>query len=202
MPSPPKVRAADNPWPQFARVSKIDYGHAEAAKIYGLGDPRQYCVLTKEFVSTGAGNVKGVHTIQVEWTKVEGKWKMHEISGTERFYQADLVLIALGFLGPEKSILEALSVNQDLRSNILTPKGSYATSVPGVFAAGDCRRGQSLIVWGINEGRQAAREIDIQLQGNTRLPVCGGMVKRPIESLSLINMPQIDGAGLNLSVHG
>ena len=127
---------------------------------------------------------------------------MKEIPGTETFYPADLILIAMGFLGPEKEIIKALTLKQDMRSNIQTPKSSYSTSVPGVFAAGDCRRGQSLIVWGINEGRQAAREIDIYLEGNTRLPVTGGIQKRPVEALSLKPIPHVDGAGLNLSVHG
>lgn len=201
LPTPSTTRAADNPWPQYPRVFKIDYGHAEATVVYGK-DPRTYCVLSKEFVSTGAGSVKGINTVQVSWTQDKnGSWKMEQVPGSEKFYPADLVLIAMGFLGPEKEILTALGVTQDMRSNIDTGS-SYLTSVPGVFAAGDCRRGQSLIVWGINEGRQAARQIDLFLEKNTRLPICGGIEKRPIEALSRKPMPHIDGAGLNLSVHG
>lgn len=127
---------------------------------------------------------------------------MKEVPESEQFYPADLILIAMGFMGPEKEIIESLQVKQDMRSNIETARDSYSTSVSGVFAAGDCRRGQSLIVWGINEGRQAARQIDIFLEGNTRLPVCGGIERRPVEALSIKPIPQVDGAGLNLSVHG
>ncbi|KAJ3033455.1 glutamate synthase [NADH] [Rhizophlyctis rosea] len=183
LPQPPTTRAKDNPWPQYPRVFKVDYGHGEAEVVLGK-DPREYCILTKEFVSDGNGKVKGINTVRVEWTKNEkGQWAMKEVAGSEHFFQADLVLLAMGFLGPEKDLVSQCGVKQDPRSNIETPKGSYATSVPGVYAAGDCRRGQSLIVWGINEGRQAAREIDIALMGNTRLPVSGGMMVRSLDSL-------------------
>ena len=162
---------------------KIDYGHAEATKIMGH-DPREYQILSKEFVSDGNGNVKGVNTVKVEWARNEkGGWDMKEIPGSEKFWEADLILLSMGFLGPEVELIEQLALKQDIRSNISTSKGSYATSVPGVFAAGDCRRGASLIVWGINEGRQAAREIDMFLEGNTRLPVCGGIEERNMENL-------------------
>jgi glutamate synthase (NADPH/NADH) len=178
-------RSIDNPWPQFPRIFKIDYGHAEATAKFGH-DPRAYQILSKEFVSDGNGNVKGINTIKVNWTKNDkGGWTMTELPGTEEFHEADLVLLAMGFLGPEKEIIEQLQVTQDMRSNIQTSKDSYQTSINGVFAAGDCRRGASLIVWGINEGRQAAREIDLFLQGNTRLPVCGGIQQRKIQSLEL-----------------
>jgi glutamate synthase (NADPH/NADH) len=166
----------------------MDYGHTEATQKFGK-DPREYQILSKEFVSDGEGNVKGLNVCKVEWTKNEkGGWSMNEIPGSEEFHEADLVFLAMGFLGPEKELVEQLSINQDMRSNIQTPKGSYHTSVKDVFAAGDCRRGASLIVWGINEGRQAAREIDLYLQGNTRLPVCGGVEQRKITSLEI---PQI-----------
>ena len=147
-------------------------------------DPREYQILSKEFVSDGNGNVKGINTVQVEWTRNEkGGWSMKELAGSERFWEADLVLLSLGFLGPEAELIEQLACKQDIRTNIATPNGSYATNVPGVFAAGDCRRGASLIVWGINEGRQAAREIDMFLEGYTRLPVCGGIEERNMENL-------------------
>ncbi|KAJ3294774.1 glutamate synthase [NADH] [Borealophlyctis nickersoniae] len=185
LPCPPGTRAKDNPWPQYPRVFKVDYGHAEVEVQTGK-DPREYCILTKEFVSDGQGRVKGINTVRVEWTKNErGQWSMKEVPGSQSFFEADLVLLAMGFLGPEKEIIQQLEVKQDPRSNMETPRGSYATSVPGVYAAGDCRRGQSLIVWGINEGRQAAREIDIQLMGNTRLPVSGGVEVRSLESLEV-----------------
>lgn len=143
-------------------------------------------MLSKEFVSDGQGNVKGINTAKVEWIKNEkGGWTMKEIPGSEQFYEADLVLLAMGFLGPEKELISQLELVQDMRSNIETTRGSYATSVPGVYAAGDCRRGASLIVWGINEGRQAAREIDLFLEGNTRLPVTGGIEQRELKSLNV-----------------
>jgi glutamate synthase (NADPH/NADH) len=185
LPAPPKTRAVDNPWPLFPRVFKIDYGHAEATAVFG-NDPRQYQILSKEFVSDGNGNVKGINVCKVEWVKNEkGGWTMNQVPGSDEFHEADLVLLAMGFLGPEKDIISQLELKQDMRSNVDTPKGSYATSVKGVFAAGDCRRGASLIVWGINEGRQAAREIDLYLEGNTRLPVTGGIEQRRLESIEI-----------------
>ncbi|KAJ3351661.1 glutamate synthase [NADH], partial [Kappamyces sp. JEL0680] len=184
LPAPPKSRAIDNPWPQYPRVFKIDYGHAEAKSVYG-NDPRHYQILSKEFVSDGNGAVKGINTVKVEWIKNDkGGWTMNQVPGSEEYHECDLVLLAMGFLGPEKDLVAQLELKQDMRSNIETPKGSYATSVPGVYAAGDCRRGASLIVWGINEGRQAAREIDMFLEGTTRLPVCGGIEQRDLKTLA------------------
>ncbi|CAG8789529.1 2907_t:CDS:2, partial [Acaulospora morrowiae] len=132
--------------------------HAEVKMQFGK-DPREFNVLTKEFVSDGNGHVSGINTIRVEWTKdASGKWTMKEVPGSEQYFQADLVLLAMGFLGPEEKLIKSLGLKTDSRTNIETPKGKYSTAVPGIFAAGDARRGQSLIVWGINEGRQAARE--------------------------------------------
>eukprot|EP00158_Paraphelidium_tribonemae_P009771 Partr_v1_DN28960_c0_g1_i1_m24917 putative glutamate synthase len=180
LPEPPAHRARDNPWPTFPRVFKVDYGHNEVKAIHGR-DPREYCVLSKSFVSDGNGRVAGINTVRVQWTKeANGRWSMKEIAGSEKLFKADLVLLAMGFLGPEKGLLEQLQVEQDPRTNIKTAGAeSYATNVEGIFAAGDCRRGQSLIVWGINEGRQAARQIDRYLMGHTLLPVSGGMI--PVE---------------------
>ncbi|CAG8497102.1 530_t:CDS:2 [Paraglomus occultum] len=184
LPQPPASRAPDNPWPTFPRTFKVDYGHAEVQMQYGR-DPREYAILTKEFISDGKGHVSGVNTIHVEWTKdASGRWRMKEIPGTEKFYEADLVLLALGFLGPEEKLINSLGLKTDARTNIQTSKGKYSTVVPGVFAAGDCRRGQSLIVWGINEGRQCAREVDQYLMGDTNLPITGGIKQRSLESLS------------------
>ena len=177
LPEPPVHRAPDNPWPQFPRVFKVDYGHAEVKAVHNR-DPRQYCILSKSFESDGNGNVCGINTVKVQWTKdAAGRWSMTEVQGSEQFYAADLVLLSMGFLGPEKQIIEQLAIEQDTRTNIKTQASGYKTSVEGVFAAGDCRRGQSLIVWGINEGRQAAREIDLYLMGRTLLPVSGGVTK-------------------------
>ncbi|KAJ1916182.1 glutamate synthase [NADH] [Tieghemiomyces parasiticus] len=182
LPQPPQTRAKDNPWPQFPRVFKVDYGHEEAATRYGR-DPREYCVLSKEFVKDPTtGKLTGIKTVRVEWTKAEdtGRWTMREVAGSEEFFRADLVFLSMGFLGPEETLLTQLDLTTTRTSAIETPKGRYITSLPGVYAAGDCRRGQSLIVWGINEGRQAAREIDQDLIGNTELPGAGGIVQRDL----------------------
>ncbi|KAI9298442.1 glutamate synthase [Neoconidiobolus thromboides FSU 785] len=183
LPEPPAQRGNDNPWPQFPRVFKVDYGHEEVQKQYSR-DPREYCILSKEFVTDENGNVKGINTVRVQWEKdSNGRWKMQEIERSEKFFEADLVLLAMGFLGPESKVVKEAGLDTTQASNISTPKDQYATSVKGVFAAGDCRRGQSLIVWGINEGRQAAREIDHYLIGNTKLPVSGGLVELEFNSL-------------------
>ncbi len=159
LPKPPDERAPDNPWPQWPRIYRVDYGHAEAQSRFGE-DPRTYCVLSKEFISDGNGNVAAVRTIDVEWTKDNGRWSMKELPGTEREWKADLVLLAMGFLGPEQYVAEMLKVDCDERSNYRAEYGRFATNLPKVFAAGDCRRGQSLVVWAINEGRGAAEAID------------------------------------------
>ncbi|KAG8870493.1 glutamate synthase [NADH] [Serendipita sp. 405] len=178
LPKPPAKRGRDNPWPQWPRIFRTDYGHAEVAAHFG-NDPREFCISTKDFVVDEDGNVKGLNTVRVEWTKDSGgRWKMEEVPGSEKFYPAQLVFLALGFLGPESELVKALQIKQDGRSNIETPKKKYSTSVSGVFAAGDCRRGQSLIVWGIHEGRGAAAEVDLYLTRTTRLPIAGGIRAR------------------------
>jgi glutamate synthase (NADPH/NADH) small chain len=171
LPKPPAERAPDNPWPTWPRIFRVDYGHGEAEDRFGR-DPREYCLLTKEFVDDGNGNVAGVRTVEVQWTRDEedGRWRMSEVADSEKVWPADLVLLAMGFLGPEQYLSEAAGIDVDERSNYQAEYGRYATSVAGVFAAGDCRRGQSLVVWAINEGRGAAREIDRFLMGATDLP--------------------------------
>jgi glutamate synthase (NADPH/NADH) small chain len=170
LPKPPLSRAPDNPWPQWPRVYKLDYGQEEAAAIFGQ-DPRKYRVLTKRFVGDERGRVKELHTIRVEWHKGDnGRPVLKEIPGTEKIWPAQLVLLALGFLGPEDTILEQLGIDRDERSNAKAEHGKFATNVEGVFVAGDMRRGQSLVVWAINEGRGAARECDRYLMGSTNLP--------------------------------
>ncbi|KAI9846186.1 MAG: glutamate synthase [NADH] [Sclerophora amabilis] len=177
LPQPPPERARDNPWPQWPRIYRIDYGHNEVKTHHGK-DPREYCILSQDFVDDGSGQVKGINTIHVEWTKgATGGWDMKKVEGSEQFFPADLVLLSMGFLGPEDRLLGD-DIEKDPRKNIKTPPGHYSTSLPGVFAAGDCRRGQSLIVWGINEGRQAAREVDTFLMNSTTLPNVGGIVRR------------------------
>ncbi|KAI9747854.1 MAG: glutamate synthase [NADH] [Lichina confinis] len=189
LPQPPPERAPDNPWPQWPRIFRIDYGHSEVKKLYGE-DPREYCVMSKDFVDDGTGKVKGINTVRVEWTKkASGGWDMKQLEGSEQFFPADLVLLSMGFLGPEDRLLGD-DIEKDGRKNIKTPPGQYSTSLPGVFAAGDCRRGQSLIVWGINEGRQVAREIDTYLMKTTQLPYVGGIVRRaPYELLGQSERP-------------
>ncbi|KAI0273665.1 NADPH-dependent glutamate synthase [Gloeopeniophorella convolvens] len=178
LPQPPASRGRDNPWPQWPRIFRTDYGHTEVAAHFG-NDPREYCISTKEFVLDDGGKLSGLNTVRVEWTKDSGgRWKMEEVPGSEKYFPAQLVFLALGFLGPQPEALKTLGVNQDARSNIQTPNKRYSTNVGGVFAAGDCRRGQSLIVWGINEGRGAAAEVDASLMKNTRLPSVGGIKTR------------------------
>ncbi|GAA5912483.1 hypothetical protein JCM8208_006614 [Rhodotorula glutinis] len=175
LPQPPSARASDNPWPQWPRVFRTDYGHAEVADRFGK-DPREYSISTKEFVAGPDGRIAGVNTVRVAWEKdAVGQWKMSEVPESQEFFPADLILLALGFLGPEDAAIKSLGLEQDGRSNIKTPPGKYATAIDGVFAAGDCRRGQSLIVHGINEGRQTAAEVDRFLVGDTRLPNAGAI---------------------------
>jgi glutamate synthase (NADPH) small chain len=167
---PPETRQADNPWPEWPKVYSLDYGQAEYQDIYGR-DPRQYLVTAKRFIGGENGNVKEIQTVQVEWVKdANGRFSPREIPGTEQTHPAQLVLLAMGFLGPEDTLLESLGVVRDDRSNVKADYGKFATSLPGVFAAGDIRRGQSLVVWAINEGRAAARECDRYLMGETILP--------------------------------
>ncbi|KAI9466246.1 NADPH-dependent glutamate synthase [Lactarius psammicola] len=178
LPQPPGSRGRDNPWPQWPRIFRTDYGHTEVAAHFGK-DPREYSISTKDFVVDEDGKLQGLNTVRVEWTKDSGgRWKMEEVPGSEKHFSAQLVFLALGFLGPQPEVIEALGVNQDARSNIRTPNKKYSTNVNGVFTAGDCRRGQSLIVWGINEGRGAAAEVDQWLMNNTRLPAAGGIKTR------------------------
>jgi len=170
LPKPPDARTADNPWPQWPKVYKLDYGQEEAAARFG-GDPRTYSISTKKFVGDDQGNVKELHTVQVKWEKgADGRPKLVDVPGSEKVWPAQLVLLAMGFLGPEEQLVKALGVATDERSNAKADFGRFATSVPGVFAAGDARRGQSLIVWAIAEGRQCAREVDRFLMGETQLP--------------------------------
>jgi glutamate synthase (NADPH/NADH) small chain len=170
MPRPPDQRTADNPWPQWPKVLKVDYGQEEAKALWGA-DPRDFQVLTKKFVGDAQGNVKELHLVQVEWTKgPDGRFGPREVPGTERVLQVDLVLLALGFTGPEKPMLQELGIKVDDRGNVWTD-ASKMTSVPGVFAAGDMSRGQSLVVWAIREGRLAAQAVDRYLShGETVLP--------------------------------
>jgi glutamate synthase (NADPH/NADH) small chain len=170
LPRPPKERAADNPWPEWPKVYKMDYGQEEAAAVYGA-DPRVYLTTVKRFVGNAAGQVTGVVTVEITWEKdAAGRFVPKEVPGSEKERPAQLVLLAMGFLGPEQPLLDQLGVARDARTNVQAEHGRYTTSLKGVFAAGDCRRGQSLVVWAFNEGRGAARECDRYLMGSTQLP--------------------------------
>jgi glutamate synthase (NADPH/NADH) small chain len=170
LPRPPDERAADNPWPQWPKILKTDYGQEEARALWG-NDPREFAILTKCFVDDGKGAVKALEAVQVEWKRgADGRFGPHELPGTQRTVTADLVLLALGFVGPEKPALQQLGVKIDDRGNVWTDE-TKMTSVPGVFAAGDMARGQSLVVWAIREGRLAAQSVDRYLEyGETVLP--------------------------------
>jgi len=149
----------------------VDYGQEEAAAIQG-SDPRHYAIMTKKFVGDENGRVKEIHTVEIEWVTGDNgnRPTLREIPGTEKVWPAQLVLLSMGFLGPEDTLLNGLGVERDARSNAKAEYGDFATNIPGVFAAGDIRRGQSLVVWAINEGRGAARECDRYLMGQTELP--------------------------------
>ncbi len=161
MPELPKDRLENNPWPLFPRIYKVDYGHEESREVFGK-DPREYSVSGKQFIRDKDGKLTGIKTV-----KVDKDFK--EIPGTEKTWKADLILLAMGFLGPEHYLNDNLDLELDERSNFKAEHNIHKTSHPKVFAAGDCRRGQSLVVWAINEGRAAAREIDLELMGATTL---------------------------------
>lgn len=164
MSTPPAERADDNPWPQWPKVMRIDYGHEEANLKFGQ-DPRNYEILTKEFIGDEEGNVTGIRTVNILWSKLNGKMSFVEIEGSEKVWDADIVMLSMGFLGPENYVLEDSGVALDNRGNYQAEHEKFTTNIDGLFAAGDCRRGQSLVVWGINEGRGAAREINRFLMG-------------------------------------
>ena len=172
---PPAERRPDNPWPQWPKVFRVDYSHAEAEATRGA-DPRTYTILTKEFVGDADGHITGVRTAQVDWGMPGERAPFTEVEGSEKVWPADLVLLATGFLGPETTVGEMLGIETLHTGHWETFKaehGRFATSVEGVFAAGDCRRGQSLVVWAINEGRGAARAVDAYLMGTSTLPAPG-----------------------------
>ena len=170
MPKLPDERAENNPWPEWPRVCKTDYGQEEAIAVYGK-DPRIYQATVKEFVADKSGVLKKVKLVKLEPKRDEksGRVNMAEIPGSEFELPADVVLIAAGFLGAEDYVAKAFQVKLNDRTNVETAKGSYKTSVDKVFTAGDMHRGQSLVVWGISEGRHVAREVDESLMGYSNL---------------------------------
>ena len=169
LPEPPVERSVDNPWPEWPKTLKVDYGQEEAVELYG-NDPREYLIKTKKFVGDEEGNLSEVHTVKIKWEQdKDGRFLPVEIPGTEQVWTAELVLLAMGFLGPEETIIKELGLEQDKRSNVKAEYGEFTTTVEGIFTAGDMRRGQSLVVWAINEGRGAAREVDKYLMGDDML---------------------------------
>ncbi len=169
MPRPPQERGADNPWPEWPKVFLVDYGQEEALERFGH-DPRRFLVTAEQFIADARGHVREIQIHDVLWQEEEGRMVPKKVGGSEKRIPADLVLLAMGFLGPEEAPLAGLDVARDERSNVRAEFERYATNVPRLFAAGDIRRGQSLIVWAINEGRGAAREVDRVLMGETNLP--------------------------------
>jgi glutamate synthase (NADPH/NADH) small chain len=170
MPQPPGSRASSNPWPQWPKRLLIDYGQEESIAVQGA-DPRDYLVQTTKIEGDENGNVTAVHTVDIEWERTsDGHMIPKEVAGSEKVHPADIILLAMGFMGPEGPLVDQFGLEKDPRSNILAEYDQFATSKPGIFAAGDGRRGQSLIVWAIDEGRRAAREVDSYLMGKSYLP--------------------------------
>ena len=171
LPEPPGERQPDNPWPEWPKILMTDYGQQEAIALDGA-DPRIFSIMTTKIVGDEQGRGQEWHTIQVEWVTGNNGTRPYPkpIPGTEKVWLAQLVLLAMGFLGPENTLVEQLGLAQDQRSNVEAAYGQFSTNIPGVFAAGDMRRGQSLVVWAINEGRGTAREVDRYLMGETLLP--------------------------------
>ncbi len=172
MPKAPDQRTPDNPWPEWPKVSKTDYGQEEAIACFGQ-DPRIYTTTVKEFLLDKAGKLKGLVTVKLASKKDEktGRTMLLPVEGSEKKLDAELVLIAAGFLGAEKEVAEDFGVKLNARTNVETAPGAYQTSVPKVFVAGDMHRGQSLVVWAIREGREAARAVDEALMGYSYLSV-------------------------------
>jgi len=207
LPQPPEMRAEDNPWPTWPRIFRVDYGHSESMVLKGR-DPREYSISSKRFVDDGAGNVKGIDTVRVEWVKDEqGRFSPEEVEGSEEFLKADYVFLAMGFTGQEAeshSLHNAFGMELTKAGNLQAARGKfYQSQAEKVWIAGDCRRGQSLVVWAIDEGRQAARDIDKTLMGISHLPVTGG-VKKLVYTASLNaskNVAGLDPAH-NVQRHG
>jgi len=158
MSQPPVDRSENNPWPQWPTIFRVDYGHEEATSVFGQ-DPRHYQLLTKAFIKDGNGNVSGLKTINVEFEN----GKLNEIDGTEKTWDAQLVLLSMGFVSPEHYLSKDAKIDLDERGNYKSEHGEYSTSKSGIFSAGDCRRGQSLVVWAINEGRGVAKSVNTYL---------------------------------------
>lgn len=172
MPKAPDKRAENNPWPEWPKICKTDYGQEEAIALFGY-DPRIYEATVKEFIKDKDGKLKAVKLVKLAWEKdpETGRMNMKEIPGSEKLLDADIVLIAAGFLGAQKYVTDAFKVELNERTNVKTPPGAYKTSVDNIFVTGDMHRGQSLVVWAIREGREVARAVDESLMGYSNLVV-------------------------------
>ena len=159
MNKPPIDRADNNPWPEWPIIYRVDYGHEEAASVYGK-DPRRYQLLTKSFIKDKEGDVSGIKTVNVEFENGQ----LNEIPDTEKIWDAQLVLLSMGFVSPEHYLSDDAEIELDEKGNYKAEHGNFSTSKQGIFSAGDCRRGQSLVVWAINEGRGVARSVDSYLE--------------------------------------
>jgi glutamate synthase (NADPH/NADH) small chain len=182
MPQPPMERAVDNPWPQWPRVFGVDYGHAEVQAVFGK-DPRVFSVLTKEFIGDEDGNLKALITQDVEITAEGPK----AIEGTEKEWPCDLCVLSMGFVSPEEYVIGELGLDTDQRNNIHATYGDFRTNVEGVFAGGDCRRGQSLVVWAINEGRGMADSCNGYLQNKRKQDVSSSQSGGTFHNLSSLS---------------
>ena len=161
---PPVARTEDNPWPQWPLILRSDYAHTEAQHRFG-DDPRTYNLLSKAFICDDHGRVSGIRTVTVDWDKPSDHAPFSEVDGSERTWPCDLVFLSMGFTGPEVTLAEELDFERDARSNFLALPPRYQCEESSVFAAGDCRRGQSLVVWAIQEGREVARSVSVYLAG-------------------------------------
>ena len=170
MPKAPDQRAENNPWPEWPKICKTDYGQEEAIAMFGH-DPRIYESTVKEFIKDKNGDLKAVKIVKLGWEKdaATGRMISREVAGSEQVLDCELVLIAAGFLGTQKYIADAFHVELNERTNVKTAAGDYRTSVDNVFVAGDMHRGQSLVVWAIREGRECAKAVDESLMGYTNL---------------------------------
>jgi len=168
MPEPPAKRIEEhNPWPEWPKMLNVDYGQEEAISLFGK-DPRNYLISTKKIVGNENGEVTEVHTVEISWVRdASGRMVPQEVQGSDKVWKADLVLLAMGFLGPEDRIANELKLDRDPRSNVKAEYEVFETNVDKVFTAGDMRRGQSLIVWALQEGKLAAREVDKYLMGKS-----------------------------------
>ncbi len=167
MPKPPKMRSESTPWPFWPLQLKTSSSHEE-------GCDRNWLINTKEFISDKHGNLTGLKTVEVEWKIIPGERpQLIEKPNTEKIWPCELALLALGFTGPENTLADQLRIETDQRSNYKAEYGKYQTNIPHIFTAGDMRRGQSLIVWAISEGREAARQVDLFLMGSSSLPTKG-----------------------------